>query len=488
MKVISSERIIEHIREENPWWKPPHEIPITFAEMTPRPYIQMFYKLIQDHAIRRAVVLMGPRRVGKTVMMHHSIQKLMEEGVPPTKIFYLSVDHPLYHDMALDQFLKIFAEAAPVNLAKDTCYAFFDEIQYMRDWERYLKAIVDRYPNLKCVVSGSAAAALRLKSTESGAGRFTDFLLPPLSFYEYWQLTKQESLPVQKIGGGGHFIQPTKIDYAHFNEQFVRYLNFGGYPEMSLSPTLQQDPERYVRSDIIDKVLLRDLPSLYGVSDVHELNGLFTQLAHNTGNEVRLEDLASKSGISKTTIRRYIEYLEAAFLIRIVHRVDRNGKRYKRANFFKVYLTNPSLYAGLFTPVSKDDTHELGPLVETAVFSQYLHDASQRIHYARWDKGEVDFVFLDREFSVTDATEIKWSDRFVDRPGDLKSLIQFCHEKNLSNALITTATKFAVFTYQNIQLQFIPAALHCYMIGFGIIEAKKAGNVELGFLEVPDSA
>lgn len=58
---------------------------------------------------------------------------------------------------------------------------FFDEIQYLKSWEVHLKALVDRYPNLKFVASGSAAAALRLKSNESGAGRFTEFLLPPLT-------------------------------------------------------------------------------------------------------------------------------------------------------------------------------------------------------------------------------------------------------------------------------------------------------------------
>ena len=61
---------------------------------------------------------------------------------------------------------------------------FLDEIQYLADWERHLKAFVDTHPGVKCAVSGSAAAALRLKSIESGAGRFTDFLLPPLTFHE----------------------------------------------------------------------------------------------------------------------------------------------------------------------------------------------------------------------------------------------------------------------------------------------------------------
>ena len=92
---------------------------------------------------------------------------------------------------------------------------------------------------------------------------------------------------------------------------------------------------------LIKKVLLRDLPSLYGISDVQELNKLFTTIAFNTGNEITVESLAKSSGVSKNTIKKYIEYLEAAFLIKVVNRIDVTSRRFKRATFFKVYLTNP---------------------------------------------------------------------------------------------------------------------------------------------------
>lgn len=59
---------------------------------------------------------------------------------------------------------------------------FFDEIQYLKNWELHLKTMVDTYRDSKFIVSGSAAAALKFKSNESGAGRFTHFLLPPLTF------------------------------------------------------------------------------------------------------------------------------------------------------------------------------------------------------------------------------------------------------------------------------------------------------------------
>jgi len=70
--------------------------------------------------------------------------------------------------------------------------------------------------------------------------------------------------------------------------------------------------------------LLKDLPSLYGINQIPELNRLFSVLAYNAGNEVSLDSIAKTSGISKPTITRYIEYLESAFLILKLPTIDDN--------------------------------------------------------------------------------------------------------------------------------------------------------------------
>jgi predicted AAA+ superfamily ATPase len=193
MKKVPIEQVVKRLDFENPWWKA-KKIPKIYSGYKPRAYLELFYPLVASKKIRRSVVLMGPRRVGKTVLIHHAIQNLIDDGVSPDRIVYISVDHPIYNGLALESFLDIFSQATSANYLEDECYIFFDEIQYLKDWEVHLKAIVDRLPNLKCTVSGSAAAALKLKSMESGAGRFTDFLLPPLTFHEYLGLLAKDHL------------------------------------------------------------------------------------------------------------------------------------------------------------------------------------------------------------------------------------------------------------------------------------------------------
>lgn len=472
MKDIPIEQVIDKLKLENVWWETSKST-LPIQKMQPRPYLSILYPLVVESSVNRAVLLMGPRRVGKTVLIHHLIAQLLEEGVSPAKILYASIDHPLYTGMSLEDFLDAFNVATGSDYRSEQCYIFFDEIQYLRNWEQHLKSIVDRLSNLRCVASGSAAAALRLKSLESGAGRFTDFLLPPLTFYEYLNLCGKSDLvevEIDEASGKEDFIVD---DLQQLNEIFMSYLNYGGYPEVALSPEIQRDPARFIKSDIIDKVLLRDLPSLYGIQDVQELNRLFTVIAYNTADEISLEELSNNSGVAKNTLKRYIEYLEAAFLIKVVHRVDDNAHRFKRANYFKVYLTNPSMRTALFNVIDETD-NATGSLVETAIFSQWFHSPID-LHYARWHGGEVDIVCLNSAQEVNWAVEAKWSDRYPSRPHELKSLKRFCQKNELKeNALVTTKTISSIIQIDDgIQVEFMPAAQYCWMLGYNIIKNRQ---------------
>lgn len=472
MKSVEREQLIERINAENPWWKSEDILPLYLKNLKPRAYLDLFYPLAQNRSVRRAVILMGPRRVGKTVMIHHTIEKLIQDGFPASRIVYFSVDHPVYNGLGLEEFIRLFSETNAVDVNTTAVYVFFDEIQYLKNWEIHLKKIVDDYPNIKAVASGSAAAALKLRSNESGAGRFTDFLLPPLTFYEYLLLSGEtELVNMENISEYiGHY---DSNDIYSLNRKFIDYINYGGYPEVVLSGEIKENPTRFIKSDIIDKVLLRDLPSLYGIQDIQELYYLFTTLALNTANEISLEEISRKSGVAKNTIKKYLEYLEAAFLIRIVHRVDRSGKKFKRANYFKVYLTNPSIRAALISPVGAED-QAMGPLMETAVFSQWFQNQSDGpLYYARWDKGEVDLVSLapDREYSW--AVEVKWSDYYPGHVSELPYIVSFCHANNLLTIRITTRTIKKTVEYKNIAFDFVPASEYCFTVGFNRIKSRK---------------
>jgi len=468
---ITEEQILNKIRFENPWWIT-GQIDHFYKSMKRRLYFSEFLPLVTESKIKRAAVLMGPRRVGKTVMIFHTIQQLINDGIDPRKVFYLSIETPIFNGIGIEDLFKYCQKAVGKEEELKDFYVFFDEVQYLKNWEVHLKSLVDSYHYIKFVVSGSATAALKLKSNESGAGRFTEFTLPPLTFHEYIHLKNLDHLIIskQKKWNNHDLIVFDTINIKILNEHFLNYINFGGYPEISLSEDIQADPRRYIKSDIIDKVLLRDLPSLYGIQDIQELNSLFTVIAFNSGNEFSYDKLSVSSGVSKNTIKKYIGYLEAAFLIRVVNRIDLSGKKFKRVNYFKIYLTNPSLRSALFSPIDAS-SQVMGNMVETAIYAQWFHRYWQTPYYARWKNGEVDIVGLSSsDLKPAWAVEIKWSNRYYEKEKELKSLSSFLTKNKLKRAIVTTIDITAEIELNNLTFDYMPSALYCYTVGRRTLE------------------
>ena len=100
---LIEKQIIGRLRVDNPWWTE-NEIANYYANMHPRLYLDIFYPLVTEVEIRRAIILMGPRRVGKTVMLYHTIQRLIADGVSPQNIIYISVETPIYNKILLEHF------------------------------------------------------------------------------------------------------------------------------------------------------------------------------------------------------------------------------------------------------------------------------------------------------------------------------------------------------------------------------------------------
>jgi len=477
LKPISNELIIDRLKFENPWWIK-GTIDEDYNKMQRRLYFNLFYPLVKQTDVKRAVVLMGPRRVGKTVLMHHTIEELLRSGYNHHSICYIGIDNPIYLNLSLEQLFKLAREATG-NPDPKNWFVFFDEIQYLKNWEVHLKVLVDSYPHTRFIVTGSAAAALRFKSLESGAGRFTEFMLPPLTFHEYIHLKGFDHLirPVSMKWIGKEYTFHSSINIKEINSHFIDYINFGGYPEVIFSSHIQSNPGRYIKSDIIDKVLLRDLPSLYGIQDVQELNSFFTTLAYYSGNEVSLETLSQSSGVDKNLLKKYLDYLEAAFLIKVVHRIDDTARKFQRATFYKIYLTNPSLRSALFSPITATD-ESFGSMVETAIYAQWMHREWFTPWYASWklgrSHGEVDMVGLDeKKLKPSWALEIKWTNRYFDNPGQLKSLLHFCEKNMLKSAIVTSIDKEGVINHNGLDLIFFPASMYAYTVGVNTIEQKR---------------
>jgi hypothetical protein len=486
MKILSPSQAVpepelkRRLAFDNPWWEQ-GQVPQRFREWPRRSYFEGFWSLFRESSVRRATIVLGPRRVGKTVMLTQAVQALIDGGVDPKRVLYVSLDTPAYLGLWLDRLLRLFMEMHGHD-RNSRLFVIFDEIQYLDDWAVHLKSMVDSYDEIRFAASGSAAAALKLKGRESGAGRFTDFVLPPLGFGEYLQFRGDEG---RYFSAEGALV----ADIPTLNGAFRDYVAYGGFPEPARDAMVQVAIDRFLASDIVERVVLGDLPALYGIGDPTELKRLLTWVAFNTGAEISYEKLAMSAGVAKNTLRKYLEFLEAAFLVVRLPRIDQSARRFQRATFFKLYLANPTLRTALFGPIGDDDP-AMGRLAETAFFAQlaqtrYAGDA----YYARWDRGEVDCVLLDRgTLRAWEALEIKWSDRAAGNPGEtLSSLVEFCKRNRLARAVVATKSAAARLTFGEIELELVPLALCCYRLGKRfVLEGMKRQHPHFGLAE-PDA-
>jgi uncharacterized protein len=452
---VPESEIIRRLRLDNPWWSSAQPPGVEEANWPRRGFFEPFARLAM------------PRRVGKTVMLKHLALALLQSGVPGSHVLYASIDTPLYSGRSLAALLTLFA-GLHKHQAQAPLWLLLDEIQYLKDWEIHLKDLVDAYPQVRVVASGSAAAALRQKSKESGAGRFTEFMLPPLGFGEYLRFANQSDALLSRLD------EPSDLglsfdcaDMAALNQAFVQHLNFGGFPEAAANPAVRADPARYIARDIVDKVLLKDLPSLYGIGNTQELNRFFNTLAYHTGCELGLEDLGKHAGIPRARLLEYLEYLEAAFLIRRVHRVDENAARMKRERTFKLLLPNPSMRSALFGPLHAEEA-AMGQLVETAVFNQFQHDThtSRFMHYARWKEGrsdrEIDIVLLHPNTQQPrQLIEVKWSDQPGNDKAALRAAVGYAKRHGLTQLWLTSKAVAQRVRLDDVQVNVVPVALLC---------------------------
>ena len=120
-----------------------------------------------------------------------------------------------------------------------------------------------------------------------------------------------------------------------------------------------------------------------------------------------------------------------------------------------------------------------------------MHREKLDLTYARWKEGrkegEVDLVLVDsKRFKPMWGVEVKWSNRFVQKPQELKSLITFCKSNKISAGLITSIDELDNQVVQDIHLTFIPVALYCYNVGDTTLKLKSNNSLDWPFAERPE--
>jgi uncharacterized protein len=470
------------LQEFNPWWQGQSLADLPDWE---RSATQQVWDWVRDSANRRSLLLSGARQVGKTTVFRQTIRKLVASDFSPSDVLYATFDHPLLKLAGLERTLQAWNELYPAAQGRQRLL-FLDEIQYVPDWQTWLKHQVDFHRSYRVAVTGSADP-LRGSSAESGVGRWETIALPTLSFAEYLRLRQVpmiDNLPPLKslrelfTWASPEFARVAKLAQpltAHFHEYLLR----GGFPEPALANDLTRC-QRLLREDIVDKVLKRDMTALYGVRRVLDVEKIFLYLCYHDGGILDIPTLTQQlDGVNRQTALNFLDLFESTHLI---YRLKRHGygKEVLRGRD-KVYLADAALPGAVLLLGRKllQDPQRLGAAVETAFFKHvYTRYYNQTPRFSYWQdkrtEHEVDLIAELGDRLV--PFEVKYQDAEV-AAKNLKGMRMFLEERKVDQGYVVTQRwdDFKVVDVASVhdsnklenrgaQVLCIPAPLACYWL------------------------
>ena len=185
----SAKDFAQVLGEQNPW-QVTGQVPDVWAKTVERPLSKYLWQRLQSDEPRRYELILGPRRVGKTTCMYQTVRKLLAEGVPASRLWWLRLDHPILMQFKLGQLVRFVVDAAKASV-ENPVYLFLDELTYSHEWDLWLKTFYDQTYPVRIAGSSSSTAALHNRKMESGVGRWEEQYLAPYLFSEYLELVQR---------------------------------------------------------------------------------------------------------------------------------------------------------------------------------------------------------------------------------------------------------------------------------------------------------
>jgi predicted AAA+ superfamily ATPase len=269
----------------------------------------MIPRLIEDYVyarmmrLHKAIILLGARQVGKTTLLQALQKRLESQG---EAVRYLNCD--------LEEERQAVNTSSRLLLDRLTAgknAIFIDEIQRLENPGLTLKILVDLYPKLKILVTGSSSFELRNRMSEALTGRYIDFLLYPISLLEVLAYAGVgQDLALQKPGA---------------DVLLADILCYGLYPEVYLeaNPAIKQT----LLAKLVESYLFKDILAFQRVRYSQGIVDLARALAYQIGNEVNENELAKRLKMDRKTIVNYIDILEKSFVLTRLPPFSRNPRR-----------------------------------------------------------------------------------------------------------------------------------------------------------------
>jgi predicted AAA+ superfamily ATPase len=357
-----------------------------------------------------ALIITGVRRCGKSTLLHQLIKT-------QKKAYYLNLEDPRLGGFQLSDLNK-------VELIMEELYGkggtyFFDEIQNVPQWERFIRYLVDKKE--KVVLTGSNASLLSKELGTRLTGRYTRYELFPFSFKEFLKLKNAEP----------------SLD------TFKEYLFQGGFPEFikKNNPTILHE--------LLSDIVMKDIAVRFNIKNTEILRKIAVFLITNAGKEFSYNSIKKMLDIkSVQSVIDYVCFFEEAYLIFTIPRFSYSFKQ-QQVNPKKVYSIDNGFSNSNSASFSKDN----GKMLENLVFLN-LRKKHKDIFYFQ-EKNECDFVIKDRE-KIVEAVQVCFDLNEETQDREIKGLLEAMKEFKFNRGLILTYKQEDEFKIEGKTIKVLP--------------------------------
>ncbi|MFU9922139.1 ATP-binding protein [Fannyhessea vaginae] len=312
-------------------------------------------------------VITGMRRVGKSTLLN-MIQSELLTDVPPSHIIYINLESAQYLSVKNDLDLQKLI-ATRIQQIEGKIYFFFDEIQLVTHWERVINALRVDY-DCDIYLTGSNSKLLSGELATLLAGRYVSFEVLPFTFSEFVNLYQTLNLSIQEL--------------------FQLYVKIGGMPPLHYFNGEEEPSFKYL-TDIYNTVVVKDILEYNSIRDVDVFNRILLFCLDNIGqsfsaNSLRKYFMSEGRKVSVDTILNYLNFCQAAYLLKKAPRYDSVGKKLLTVEE-KYYVTDH----GFRQAVGFSNVASIERILENIVYIELLSRGFQ-VQVGRINNQEIDFI------------------------------------------------------------------------------------------------
>ena len=377
---------------------------------------------------RKAAVVVGMRRTGKTWFCYQHMEGLLAKGVPKERLLHLNFeDERLLPFQAKDfgSILDTYYRKFP-DFKDRRCYLFLDEVQRIDGWDKFVRRVLDT-ENLEVWVTGSSSKLLSAEIATSLRGRSLTMEMFPLSFREFLRFHEVDPGATKRFGPRAR---------AELQSMADRYLTEGGFPEVQ---GLDRELSRQVLQSYVDVVVLRDVIERHSIRNTSALRAMIRHLMSAPASRFSVNKFYNSlrsQGLSctKNDLYEYLDHLKDAFLVYAVP-IHSDSEAVRRVNAQKHYVVD----TGMLSSMSVRAHLNRGALLENLAF-MHLRRRGARVEYLVTTGGkELDFVVTPSSPGARELIQVSWTLEHQDtKAREIDCLSEATRELGIQNGTVVT--------------------------------------------------